>query len=355
MVNGENDGSITTLTLKESISLLFRFEDIAGNVHYFSSASGFPSSSTKVNFIRSVIFNVNGKTPVENAIYNDAVTISIPVNTTRFYSTTPSILVYRNGSSEPYTITKDAAGNYIFTESGIYTISFSAKVENGTRDLNEDVLTFSIINPNDSRWAFNYVNYNNYTIESFKYNGVQISDSLLAHALMIPNEINMSIFDEDSLGNKWFNNGTYTITLSFIDSALGKQSFEFSFWFNNATPPISVSLAEGESTKGKVTVEFNRGNLYEVLGDCYISIDGVKTYIIDETTAGQTDNPHVISSVGDHFIQIYTSSGKLVYSYQVRIDKPMDTMTIIIIVVSVVVVAVGALIFFLLRKKMQVR
>lgn len=355
VVSGNDNGTVATLTLRKSVSYLFRFEDLAGNVQYFSSSSGFPSSTTRVNFIRSVIFNVNGGSPVDNAIYNGTVTISIPVNTNRFYSTTPTILVYRNGSTEPYSVSPDSAGNYVFTESGIYVVSFSARVENGTRDLNEDVLLFSIINPNDSRWAFNYVNYNNYTIESITYNGTELSQALLERALSVANEINISAFDVDSIGNKWFNNGTYTITLSYVDDALGKQTFEFSFWLNDATPPINVSLEEGQSTTGSVTVEFNRGNLYDVLGDCYIQIDGTPVYIIDETTVGTTDNPHVISGVGNHYIQVYTSSGKLVYSYQVRIDRPMDTMTIIIIVVACVVVVAGVLIFVLLRKKMQVR
>ena len=355
VVSGNDNGTVATLTLRKSVSYLFRFEDLAGNVQYFSSSSGFPSSTTRVNFIRSVIFNVNGGSPVDNAIYNGTVTISIPVNTNRFYSTTPTILVYRNGSTEPYSVSRDSAGNYVFTESGIYVVSFSARVENGTRDLNEDVLVFSIINPNDSRWAFNYVNYNNYTIESIKYNGTELSQALLERALSVANEINISAYDVDSIGNKWFNNGTYTITLSYVDDALGKQTFEFSFWLNDATPPINVSLEEGQSTTGSVTVEFNRGNLYDVLGDCYIQIDGTPVYIIDETTVGTTDNPHVISGVGNHYIQVYTSSGKLVYSYQVRIDRPMDTMTIIIIVVACVVVVAGVLIFVLLRKKMQVR
>ncbi len=355
VVSGNDNGTVATLTLRKSVSYLFRFEDLAGNVQYFSSSSGFPSSTTRVNFIRSVIFNVNGGSPVDNAIYNGTVTISIPVNTNRFYSTTPTILVYRNGETEPYSVEPDSAGNYIFTESGIYVVSFSARVENGTRDLNEDVLVFSIINPNDSRWAFNYVNYNNYTIESITYNGTELSQALLERALSVANEINISAFDVDSIGNKWFNNGTYTITLSYVDDALGKQTFEFSFWLNDATPPLSVSLEEGQSTTGSVTVEFNRGNLYDVLGDCYIQIDGTPVYIIDETTVGTTDNPHVISGVGNHYIQVYTSSGKLVYSYQVRIDRPMDTMTIIIIVVACVVVVAGVLIFVLLRKKMQVR
>ena len=355
VVSGNDNGTVATLTLRKSVSYLFRFEDLAGNVQYFSSSSGFPSSTTRVNFIRSVIFNVNGGSPVDNAIYNGTVTISIPVNTNRFYSTTPTILVYRNGSTEPYSVSRDSAGNYVFTESGIYVVSFSARVENGTRDLNEDVLVFSIINPNDSRWAFNYVNYNNYTIESIKYNGAELSQALLERALSVANEINISAYDVDSIGNKWFNNGTYTITLSYLDDALGKQTFEFSFWLNDATPPINVSLEEGQSTTGSVTVEFNRGNLYDVLGDCYIQIDGKPVYIIDETTVGTTDNPHVISGVGNHYIQVYTSSGKLVYSYQVRIDRPMDTMTIIIIVVACVVVVAGVLIFVLLRKKMQVR
>lgn len=349
--NPTTENGVSSIVLSKSSSYLFRFKDKAGNVQLFSSPSGYPSETTKVNFIKSVIFNVNGATAIDNAIYNGAVTITIPVNTTRFYSTTPIITVYRN--NEPYSVKINAKGEYIFDEIGTYRVYFSAKVESGTRDLNEDVLTFTIINQNDSRWAFNYVNYNNYQIKSIKFNGQEMSAAFIERMLEVENEINISAFDVDSLGNRWFENGVYTITLVAAD-ATGSQTIEFSFWINNVTAPISVSLGEGESTTGTVTIEYNRGNLFEILGDCYIQIDSKIIDVIDSSNSTESV-PYTLGSVGEHYIQVYTSSGKLVYSYHVQINEPLNTVSIILIVVSCVLVVAGLLTFLLLRKRMQVR
>lgn len=349
--NPTTENGVSSIVLSKSSSYLFRFKDKAGNVQLFSSPSGYPSETTKVNFIRSVIINVNGATAIDNAIYNGAVTITIPVNTTRFYSTTPIITVYRN--NEPYSVKINAKGEYIFDEIGTYRVYFSAKVESGTRDLNEDVLTFTIINQNDSRWAFNYVNYNNYQIKSIKFNGQEMSAAFIERMLEVENEINISAFDVDSLGNRWFENGVYTITLVAAD-ATGSQTIEFSFWINNVTAPISVSLGEGESTTGTVTIEYNRGNLFEILGDCYIQIDSKIIDVIDSSNSTESV-PYTLGSVGEHYIQVYTSSGKLVYSYHVQINEPLNTVSIILIVVSCVLVVAGLLTFLLLRKRMQVR
>jgi len=349
--NPTTENGVSSIVLSKSSSYLFRFKDKAGNVQLFSSPSGYPSETTKVNFIRSVIFNVNGATAIDNAIYNGAVTITIPVNTTRFYSTTPIITVYRN--NESYSVKINEKGEYIFDEIGTYRVYFSAKVESGTRDLNEDVLTFTIINQNDSRWAFNYVNYNNYQIKSIKFNGQEMSAAFIERMLEVENEINISAFDVDSLGNRWFENGVYTITLVAAD-ATGSQTIEFSFWINNVTAPISVSLGEGESTTGTVTIEYNRGNLFEILGDCYIQIDSKIIDVIDSSNSTESV-PYTLGSVGEHYIQVYTSSGKLVYSYHVQINEPLNTVSIILIVVSCVLVVAGLLTFLLLRKRMQVR
>lgn len=349
--NPTTENGVSSIVLSKSSSYLFRFKDKAGNVQLFSSPSGYPSETTKVNFIRSVIFNVNGATAIDNAIYNEAVTITIPVNTTRFYSTTPIITVYRN--NESYSVKINEKGEYIFDEIGTYRVYFSAKVESGTRDLNEDVLTFTIINQNDSRWAFNYVNYNNYQIKSIKFNGQEMSAAFIERMLEVENEINISAFDVDSLGNRWFENGVYTITLVAAD-ATGSQTIEFSFWINNVTAPISVSLGEGESTTGTVTIEYNRGNLFEILGDCYIQIDSKIIDVIDSSNSTESV-PYTLGSVGEHYIQVYTSSGKLVYSYHVQINEPLNTVSIILIVVSCVLVVAGLLTFLLLRKRMQVR
>lgn len=342
----------TTLVVSKSSTYLFRFKDLAGNVQKFSSPTSSSREETQINFIKSVIFKVNGGNPIDNAVYNDAVSIALPVSTTNFYSSTPSIVVSRNNEEYSPNV---GNGAYVFSESGVYKVYFSAKVESGTKDLNEDVLTFTIINQNDSRWAYNYVNYNDYEIKSIKFNGVELDNETKSRALELQNEINISAFDKDELGNKWFANGTYSITIEAKDSALGTQELTFNFWLNSAEAPISVSLPEGQETTGSVTIEYNKSNLFEALGDCYIQIDGTIVDIINSSNFESGNEPYVLRSIGTHYIQVYTSSGKLVYSYQVKINEPLNTITIILIVVSCVVVVGGLLTFLLLRKKMQVR
>lgn len=352
VVNATDNGEVSTLTLRNSSTLMFRFEDLAGNVQLFSSPSGFKTTSTNVNFIRSVVFEVNGESPIDNAVYNGEVVITLPKELTHFYSTVPEIHVLRN--NEEYQISKNKEGEYVFNETGYYTIYFSAKVETGTKDLNEDVLRFAIINENDARWAFNYVNYNNYNIESIKVNGVELSNELKEFALSVSNEINISAFNKDELGNPYFPNGTYTIRIRTNNSVVGEQTFEFNFWLNMANAPIGVSLPEGQSTKGTITVVYNKANLFETIGECYIKV-GSTIIEINEETLSQDGEELKISTPGSHYIQVYTKSGKLVYSYNVNIDKPMDTVTIVLIVVGCVVAVGGTLTFVLLRKKLKVR
>lgn len=350
-----SNSEFTTIILKKSAVYTFKFVDYAGNTQTFSSASGYPSTTTKVTFIRSVIYRLNQENPLDNAIYNGDVVINLPINTSMYYSGTPRLYVSLNNGQE-FVKSPDRYGNYIFSEPGAYIVYFSVKVKGlggEERELNEDKLTFTIINKNDSRWAFNYVNYNNYRINYIRYNGVNISNALRTYAMPDNSEINISAFLQDSLGNKYFNNGLYTIKITTIDEALGEQSFEFDFWLNDAKPPISVSIAEGESTTEPIKVSFNAENLYETLGDCYVMVNNER---IAEITADSTGiRNYSLLAVSPYYIQVYTNSGKLAYSYRVEVTEPLNTITIILIVVSVAVVIGGVILFILLRKKMKIR
>ncbi|MDD4110255.1 MAG: hypothetical protein PHS54_01735, partial [Clostridia bacterium] len=349
-VTGITSGSSKTLTLKKSSVYLVKFVDYAGNQQIFTSASGVPSTTTRITFIRSVIYKLNGNNPLDNSIYNEDVTISLPVSMSSYYSSTPIITAIKN--NQEYPIQKDTNGNYVFTESGTYVIYFSVKVLNGTKDLNEDPLTFTIINPQDSRWAFNYVNYNDYNIDYIKYNGVTISLGLRNFAVQ-SDEINISAFIDDVLGNKYFENGVYTIKMTSVDDATGSQSFEINFWLNDAVPPITVSQPETQITTGEILVSFNESNLYETIGDCYVMINN---QIISEIDADSSTLQEItLTYVRSYYIQVYTDSGKLAYSYRVEIVEPLNTITIILIVTSIAVVLTGGIFFFLLRRRMKVR
>lgn len=137
------------------------------------------------------------------------------------------------------------------------------------------------------------------------------------------------------------------------------QSFEFKFWLNNLKPDIEVSEEEGTTTTGNIVVRLNTNNLYEMIGDCKLVINNNEVLILNkeyfESENYQTNVQVTLTETSPYFIQIYTDSGKLIYSYKVEIVDPLNTITIILIVVACVVVAVGVLLFLLLRKKMKVR
>ena len=339
----QNNG-LMTYNFNKSGNYVIRFVDLAGNTQTISSASG-TRDRYRINFIKSVIFLVNGETPIDNAVYNGEVEINIPTYTLSYYSQTPSIVATLNG--EEFYPSKNENGNYSFTKAGTYVVYFNAA--KGGNKLGISKLTFTIINENDSRWAFNYVNYNNYNIEFIKYNNNLIN----ANNIINGNEILMSVV----LGNESFDNGIYTIKMT--TNELPKQSFEFSFWLNNAKPDIQVSEQEGVSTTNDITVSLNTINLFEMVGDCTVKINGRELVVLNkeyfEVENFETNISETLTETSPYYIQVYTDNGKLIYSYKVEIVDPLNAITIILIVVGCVVVAVGVLLFFLLRKKLRIK
>ena len=353
--------SLTRINFNKSGNYVIMFTDLAGNTQTISSSAGVTSSAGvrdrryRINFIKSVIFLVNGETPIDNAVYNGEVEINIPTYTLSYYSQTqpPSIVATLNG--EEFYPSKNENGNYSFTKAGTYVVYFNATksvysdATKYEKKLGISKLTFTIINENDSRWAFNYVNYNNYNIEFIKYNNNLIN----ANNIINGNEILMSVV----LGNESFDNGIYTIKMT--TNELPKQSFEFSFWLNNAKPDIQVSEQEGVSTTNDITVSLNTINLFEMVGDCTVMINGRELVVLNkeffEVENFETNISETLTETSPYYIQVYTDNGKLIYSYKVEIVDPLNTITIILIVVGCVVVAVGVLLFFLLRKKLRIK
>ena len=62
-----------------------------------------------------------------------------------------------------------------------------------------------------------------------------------------------------------------------------------------------------------------------------------------------------IENAGTYFVQVLTESGKVLYSYKVIKQDPLNTFSIIIIVVSVVFVVGLTVVIILLRKKMKIK
>ena len=62
-----------------------------------------------------------------------------------------------------------------------------------------------------------------------------------------------------------------------------------------------------------------------------------------------------ITTRGDYFIQVYTKSGNLVYSYRVIKKDPLNTVTIVLICVGAAVLVALIIVFVKLRKRVKIR
>ncbi len=362
----END--MTYLTLSTSGTYYLTFSDLAGNVHMFDSSL----STYTIRYLRSVIYTVNGESPINNAVYNDKVEINIPTSTKKYYDTNaqPQIHVLRNG--EEYTPSVNSENNsYVFEQTGLYKVWFRASITiSGTvTQINEEPLYFLIIKPKESRYAFEFSEYADYYVKQIIKNNEDVT-SILTNENM-GKLTNKTIINENgttetktylknfliSVNDAITGNGMYTVTIC-TDNEFN-QEFTFSFWINNTTPPILVSIPENTSTTSNITVSFNTTDLIEDVGDCILKISGNADLLLTEQLLQdgslQSSYNITLSSARTYFVQLYSESGKLLYSYRVVKNEPLNTVSIILIVVSCLVVIGLTVMFILLRKKMKVR
>ena len=175
------------------------------------------------------------------------------------------------------------------------------------------------------------------------------------------NELLLSYYDERTGG------GHYIITMKTgISDYLTKDetsypqvtsdTFTFEVWINTALPPISVSVAENTSTTSPITISFNTQNLYNAVGDSYLVVGNQRYDFNEETLADYPANATItISNSGTYYIQLFTESGTLLYSYRVVKNDPLNTWAIIAIVLGVVAAVTIVIITLKLRKRMKVK
>ncbi len=364
------ENGLTTMTLSSSGTYYLTFKDVAGNVHMFTTLI----STYTIRYLRSVIFYVNDESPINNAVYDKEVTITIPQSTLGYYDSNarPRISVLRNG--EEYTPTADRYNRtFTFNEAGLYKVWFSASVTNAqtgvVTQINEEPIYFLIIRPNESRWSMEFSQYSNYYVESVIKDDVDITESI-TNENMGP-LIYKTVTNEDgttskrayltsfliSVNDAVTGSGRYTVTIN-TDNEFG-QKFTYSFWINNKQAPITVSVKENTSTTKPIKVSFNTQDLLTTVGDCVLKIDGMSDVVLTTSDLAdgklQTYYEYTISQAGDYNIQLVTEGGKLLYSYHVTKTDPLNTVSIILIVVSCIVVVGLTILFILLRKRMKIR
>ena len=369
----ENDASYIYLEKAGSYRLRLYDSCTPANVQLFGSSEYFDLIFLNYTPLLVTSTDSEGNTiitePIQNAVYNSSVTLSLVKLSTYYHPTGyPTISVKRNGVEYSARTNADSTTGYIarnneytFEEAGYYVVTFTATSTTGI-PIRTVEFKFSIINKNESRYAFEFTTYGNYYIKSVIKDTRDITEDLIEisnlDTVVINNkvylsELLLSYLDEKTGG------GRYTITICPNDSVylntIGEE-FTFEIWINVATPPITVSIPEGTSTTSNITITLNVQNYYDAIGDSYIRIgSSIYNYNSDTIASMGETSTITITSSGVHYIQIYTASGHLLYSYKVEKTDPLNGFAIMAIVFGVIAVAAIIGITLALRKRQRVK
>lgn len=304
--------------------------------------------------------------PVQRAVYNGDVKIR-PTNLSTYYQTSgyPTISVKLNGHEyKGYTVENRV---YTFTTPGYYSIKFSAKSTTGIQ-VREEEFNFTIINPNESREAYEFTQYNKYYVEQVIKNGIDITEDLIQmtnfETITVNGKKYLSTLSISYLDNKT-GTGKYKVVINHNNANMSNiigENFAFEFWINHVTTlPISITtsdgvLAEGDKTTKDIIITFNVQNLYNAVGDCYIKVGDLVEYYTAETLASKgTTDSITISGTGTYFIQVYTTGGKLLYSYKVIKSESLNAFAIIAIIIGVIAAVAVVIIIIKIRKRQKVK
>lgn len=346
-------GDKFAVTLKTSGVYYFKFTDLAGNSHYFGAYSDTEYFSIK--YLSSVIFEVNEETPINYAIYDQAVTVSIPEYTLSYYDSNayPTLNVELNGT--PLTIKRNNKYSWTFSEAGLYKVTFSAKIEG--ENIYEAPIYFTILSATESRSVFSYTSFGEYYIEDVMLNGVSVNDKLA-------NPNSGSMYDNTYLKDLTLHKndiktgeGVWTFVINTNNDF--EQKFSFSVWINDAVVPIVLSHESGSKTYDNITISFATQNLLNEAGDCVLKITGYDDmYITQEMLDnGELESSYVLvlEKTLDYYIEVTTLSGQLLFSSYIVKAEPLNTISIIIIVAVSIFIVAFVILFTLLRRKMKIK
>lgn len=363
----ESDTNYISLTRAGSYQIKFvdSCPDGLKNTHLFGN-----NPYLSINLLNAVPFIVNYTDPISgeekmtepinHAIYNGEVKLSLVELNTYLY---PKISVTRNGQAYEVNATNYV---YTFTQTGYYKVKFSAQDRLSGNAIKEEEFVFTILNPKESMLSYEVTPYQNYYIEKIeKFNEniedrVDITENLLAKLGSNKVNVNGKLFFNQllfSLSDEKTGFGRYVITVNTGDNSynqITEQKFTFMFWINNAIPPISVSVKDGGSSTSPIQILFDAQDVLDRIGECYIRI-GSSRFDITEETVSEFGAGLQITQSGTYFIQVFTQSGVLLYSYKVTKGTPLNAWAIIAIVLGVVGVVVIIVITVKLRKKPRVK
>ncbi len=381
-----------------------QFVDTAGNIQRFANKD---SNGNLINyedtfefiFLKDVPFTVtytNPETgeietglPVKQAVYNDYVTLKIdPATLTRFYRSdgypsfldteedpetgTRKYLVKRNG--EVYQKEFESSTEFTFDQPGFYEIAF-ASVSNlpNVGSIRQETYQFTIINQNEYKVSHVFNKYANYYIEKIEKKNVTSFvditqalletldvDTVIVGKTTYMTQLPLSYLDEKTGA------GEYLITINTNNRLYGPTNmtsrFTYKVKIDSGNAPLRISLKEGESTTGSISVTYNLSNLFLEMGESTLRIvrqtdNGgyVESSRVEVDSSSTGESQLTISTTGTYFIQILSPSGNLLFTYKVIRNEPLNAAAIIAIVVAAVVLVAVIFIIIKLRKRISVK
>lgn len=356
--NGVFVGTFTSgsIRLTESGQYTISIRDAVGQQHRFGTAT--VTTNFTLTLLNNIIFFVStgassNTSPTQNAIYNDAVTISL-VDTLLYDLTTLKTTVLLDGKS--YTGYTSTSTTWTFREVGHYKVSLSVKAKTTGSPTIVGTLDFTILDKEESRLIHEFSKISGYTVTKIER------------------------LNYDSAGNIVYQNITsqflsggstvlYNFTLTTTNPGVGRyritvqtqaremtpsQQYQYSVWLNDETPAISPSRAFGTTETSAVTVSFNPGLLYQQVGKSYIALNEQRVATVDASSSLQPDS-FSFSTPGTYLVQIYSESGNLLLSQRITITVPLNTAAILLIILGCLVVIGVIVTFVILRTRMRIK
>lgn len=381
--SGASSKKLRYVELNTSGTYTISLQDIAGNQQVFAAGTSQASQTLKLIFLKDVAFTMtytdaNGIThttdPIQKGVFNRKVDLTL-TNTAEYYtaqsvgSGQSMITATRNGVAfTDFSFNADTK-TFTFDKPGYYNVYFSATSTTGIA-IREEVYAFTIVNPEESRYSFEYAPYNGYYITSIVKDNLgditRNSDGSLkqefrdAYQTVVIGNIeylkNITTSFLDSLTGI----GRYTITIN-TSKPLNRTDytteteFSFNYWINTKTVPISVSITEGEATSKNISISFNAERVFESVGECVVVIGANRYNVNADTISSLGIVNDTISSTGTYFITVRSTSGNLLYSYKVIKNEPLNTWAIIAICIGGVAAIAIIVIIVKLRKKIKVK
>lgn len=360
--NGEDKDILRRFPLTYAGQYSFEIYDKAGNRQVFKNSNGLSFTKYSLTLMTEVPATINGNAIVDNACYNGDVMFEI-LNSSSYASI--NCTIYRNG--EDITNSVSRVGRlYTITGAGTYKIVYDATHKSGTttRTIPTRTVVFTIINPDESRLAFDFTtissSYDITKVEKIETDGTikdvttDFKALLVTSALVTAQDLETYV---DANGINVLKVGNYKVYYSVSNrNLLPDQDIAFNFRISNQTAAIYSSLTPGETTTKTVTITYNPYVIYRQLGECVLHISNFGDYVINESTITDSLVKEIsISGAGTYYVQLLGVDDCVMNSFVVEIKEPLNTLSIVLIVLVSLVLVGGLITFLVLRHRMRVR